>query len=60
MRLRLVRPLSRVDCISNRMSVGDEVDVYVISFDPENHKISLGYKDPNGNPWNKFMSTFQR
>ena len=23
------------------------------------NKISLGYKDPNGNPWNKFMSTFQ-
>ena len=50
---------SRIKQPSDVLSVGDEVDVYVISFDPENHKISLGYKDPNGNPWNKFMSTFQ-
>ena len=41
------------------LSVGDEVDVYVISFDTENRKISLGYKDPNGNPWTKFTTTFQ-
>ncbi|MBP3672679.1 MAG: 4-hydroxy-3-methylbut-2-enyl diphosphate reductase, partial [Oscillospiraceae bacterium] len=26
------------------VKVGDEIDVYVISFDPEKHKISLGYK----------------
>ena len=50
---------SRIKQPSDVLSVGDEVDVYVISFDAENHKISLGYKDPNGNPWTKFMSTFQ-
>ena len=42
---------SRIKQPSDVLSVGDEVDVYVISFDAENHKISLGYKDPNGNPW---------
>ena len=50
---------SRIKQPSDVLSVGDEVDVYVISFDTENHKISLGYKDPNGNPWTKFVSTFQ-
>ena len=50
---------SRIKQPSDVLSVGDEVDVYVISFDPENHKISLGYKDPNDNPWIKFTSTFQ-
>ncbi len=50
---------SRIKTPADVLSVGDEVDVYVISFDTENHKISLGYKDPNGNPWNKFMATYQ-
>ena len=50
---------SRIKQPSDVLSVGDEVDVYVISFDAENHKISLGYKDPNDNPWIKFTSTFQ-
>jgi 4-hydroxy-3-methylbut-2-enyl diphosphate reductase len=38
------------------LSVGQEVEVYVISFDKEKRKISLGYKDPNGNPWSQFTS----
>ena len=50
---------SRIKQPSDVLSVGDEVDVYVISFDTENRKISLGYKDPNGNPWTKFTTTFQ-
>jgi 4-hydroxy-3-methylbut-2-enyl diphosphate reductase len=41
------------------MSVGDEVEVYVISFDKEKRKISLGYKDPNGNPWSQFIASHQ-
>lgn len=48
---------SRIKQPSDLMKVGDEVDVYVISFDKENHKISLGYKDPQGNPWSKFTSS---
>ena len=39
-------------------SVGDTLDVYVISFDPEKHKISLGVKDRSMNPWDKFMATY--
>ena len=40
------------------VSVGDKLDVYVISFDQEARKISLGHKDPNGNPWTKFTETY--
>lgn len=47
---------SRIKQPSDVLTVGDEVEVYVISFDKENHKISLGYKDPTGNPWSKFVS----
>ena len=50
---------SRVKQPSDVMNVGDEVDVRIISFDKENHKISLGYKDPNGNPWERFMNTYK-
>ena len=40
------------------VKVGDEIDVYVISFDPEKHKISLGYKTTEMNPWNQFMTGY--
>ena len=40
------------------VKVGDEIDVYVISFDPEKHKISLGYKTSEMNPWNQFMTGY--
>ncbi len=40
------------------VKVGDEIDVYVISFDTEKHKISLGYKTAEMNPWNQFMSKY--
>ncbi len=40
------------------VSVGDEIDVYVISFDAEKRKISLGYKTAEMNPWNKFMTAY--
>ena len=38
--------------------VGDEMDVYVINFDKENHKISLGAKDPDANPWQMFTDKY--
>ncbi len=40
------------------VKVGDEIDVYVISFDPEKKKISLGYKTAEMNPWNQFMTGY--
>ena len=40
------------------VKVGDEIDVFVISFDPEKRKISLGYKTAEMNPWNQFMAKY--
>ena len=33
--------------------------MYVISFDPEKRKISLGVKDRTQNPWDVFMNTYK-
>ena len=49
---------NRIKTPADVVSVGDEIDVYVISFDPEKHKISLGYKTAEMNPWNQFMTTY--
>ena len=48
----------RIHQPSEVVSVGDEIDVYVINFDCEKRKISLGYKDPEGNPWTQFTSRY--
>ncbi|MCR5663899.1 MAG: bifunctional 4-hydroxy-3-methylbut-2-enyl diphosphate reductase/30S ribosomal protein S1 [Oscillospiraceae bacterium] len=48
----------RVHQPSEVVSVGDEVDVYVINFDREKRKISLGYKDPEANPWTLFTNQY--
>jgi len=50
---------SRVKNPSEVFAVGDEADVYVISFDKEKRKISLGYKNPEDNPWAKFMAAYE-
>ena len=50
---------SRIKNPAEVFSVGDEVDVYVINFDKEKRKISLGYKDPAENPWAKFTAAYE-
>ncbi len=42
------------------VKVGDPIDVFVIKFDPEKHKISLGYKTPEMNPWNQFTAKYSK
>ena len=49
----------RVKNPADVVSVGEKLDVYVINFDQEARKISLGHKDPNGNPWTKFTETYE-
>ena len=49
----------RIHQPSEVVSVGDEIEVYVINFDKEKRKISLGYKDPEANPWNLFTKRYQ-
>ncbi len=48
----------RIHQPSEVVSVGDEIDVYVINFDREKRKISLGYKDPEANPWALFKAKY--
>ena len=48
----------RIHQPSEVVSVGDEIDVYVINFDREKRKISLGYKDPDANPWTMFTNRY--
>ena len=38
--------------------MGDEVDVYVIKYDPEKKKISLGMKDRSVSPWENFIAQY--
>ena len=49
---------SRIKTPSEVCKVGDTMEVYVISFDPEKRKISLGVKDHNVDPWNVFMNKY--
>ena len=50
---------SRIKTPAEVVKVGDTLDVYVISFDPEKKKISLGVKDRSMDPWQKFMETYK-
>ncbi|MEQ2455183.1 bifunctional 4-hydroxy-3-methylbut-2-enyl diphosphate reductase/30S ribosomal protein S1 [Flavonifractor hominis] len=50
---------SRIKHPSEVVSVGDTVEVYVISFDREKKKISLGMKDHSQDPWAVFTGKYQ-
>ncbi len=49
---------SRIKHPSEVINPGDEVDVYVLSFDPEKKKISLGMKDHSQDPWTQFTEKY--
>ena len=49
---------SRIKTPAEVVSVGDPLDVYVISFDPEKKKISLGVKDHSQEPWTVFTGKY--
>ena len=49
---------TRIKQPSEIMAVGDEVSVYVLSFDKDSRKISLGFKKSEDNPWTRFTSHF--
>ena len=50
---------SRIKHPNEVVAIGDTLEVYVISFDPEKKKISLGVKDRSTNPWQVFMDTYK-
>src|SRR5712671_5529535 len=41
----------RVNHPSEHFTVGDEVEVVVLKFDPETERVSLGYKQKSDDPW---------
>ncbi len=41
----------RVNHPSEHFSVGDEIEVVVLKFDPETERVSLGYKQRTDDPW---------
>ena len=49
---------SRIKTPAEVCKVGDTMEVYVISFDAEKRKISLGCKDHGVEPWADFMSKY--
>lgn len=44
---------------SDVVSVGDELDVHVLSFDKDARRISLGCKEETENPWTRFTDAFK-
>jgi 4-hydroxy-3-methylbut-2-enyl diphosphate reductase len=50
---------SKIRQPSDVLKVGDEIDVYVISFDREKKRISLGCRTPETNPWNQFAAAYE-
>lgn len=50
---------NRIKHPSQVVSVGDVLKVYIKALDPENNRISLGYKKAEDNPWEKFLSEYQ-
>lgn len=50
---------SRIKTPSEVVKVGDAVNVYVISFDKDKRKISLGMKDRGQDPWAVFTDKYQ-
>ncbi|WP_298019653.1 bifunctional 4-hydroxy-3-methylbut-2-enyl diphosphate reductase/30S ribosomal protein S1 [uncultured Dysosmobacter sp.] len=49
---------SRIKTPSEVCKVGDTLEVYVIGFDAEKRKISLGVKDHSVEPWDVFMGKY--
>ena len=50
---------TRIKHPSEVVNVGDQIEVYVKDFDPERHRISLGYKKPEDNPWEIVRKSIQ-
>ncbi len=49
---------TRIHQPSDILNIGDKIDVFVISFDKDKKKISLGYKTKDSNPWERFVTGY--
>ena len=51
---------NRVGHPKDIVKIGDKITVVVKSFDPEKKRVSLSAKDPDDNPWTKFVSDYRK
>ncbi len=49
---------NRVGHPKDIVSIGDKITVIVKSFDPDKKRVSLSAKDPDENPWTKFVADY--
>ncbi|MFI3170221.1 MAG: bifunctional 4-hydroxy-3-methylbut-2-enyl diphosphate reductase/30S ribosomal protein S1 [Faecalibacterium sp.] len=49
---------NRIKHPSEVVSVGDTIEVYVKDIDADNHKVSLGYKKTEDNPWEQLRNDY--
>ena len=49
---------NRVGHPKDIVKIGDKINVVVKSFDPEKKRVSLTAKDPEDNPWTKFVAEY--
>ncbi len=49
---------SRIKHPSEVVQVGDSIEVYVKDLDTENHKVSLGFKKQEDNPWEQLKNEY--
>lgn len=49
---------NRIKHPSEVVAVGDSIEVYVKAVDTENHKVSLGYKKAEENPWEQLKNEY--
>lgn len=51
---------NRVGHPKDIVKIGDKISVVVKSYDPEKKRVSLSAKDPDDNPWTKFVSEYRK
>ncbi|MCL1789130.1 MAG: 4-hydroxy-3-methylbut-2-enyl diphosphate reductase [Oscillospiraceae bacterium] len=49
---------ARVRHPKEAVSIGEKLEVTVKSYDPEKRRVSLSAKDPEANPWTKFINEY--
>ncbi len=49
---------NRVGHPKDIVKIGDKINVIVKSYDPEKKRVSLSAKDPDENPWTKFVAEY--
>lgn len=49
----------RINDLKNKFNIGDEIEVYIVSLDKENRRMSLSVKQLEDNPWESLDAQFK-